>query len=241
MSGSIVPDSGSRTVAGGNFAVEPVAFGYYPAEGSRIAATQYSWSAQTSYTEDLSRVVQNGMETTAQSVFLDNSGNPNSANFYVPQTGQLIVVGAGKQGLYPVFFTGLPTFIISTSAMVTGAITRLCILNVPGSTDTWLSSTGSTGIDHSANITGLPGSAVLLVTIPPNALRASVTVINMASVGQLAVQRDDGNGNNVSWIVLNPASAANSYGGGMWTSTTFNGRLRLYGVNSGQQITAFED
>ncbi len=241
MSGSnFAPDTGTRALAGGNVAVEPVAFGYYPAEGSRIAAAQYSWSTVTTYTEDMSRLVQNGMETTAQSVFIDNSGNPNSCNFYVPQTGQLVIVGAGKQGLYPVFFTGLPTFIISTSVAVANAITRICILNVPGAADTWLSSTGSTGKDWSANAPTVPLAGYqLLTTIPANPLRALVTVQNISML-QMQVVRDDGNGNNQSTIMLAPALAAFE-AGGIWSSSTFNGRVRVYGANIGEQCSAFED
>lgn len=95
------------------------------------------------------------------------------------------------------------------------------------------------GSDFSANAATIPESTfVLLATIPVACGRNAVEVQNQ-SAGMIQVVRDDGAGNNQSTILLSPGSAANSQGGG-WSSVTFKGRVRVYGV-TGAQISAFQE
>jgi hypothetical protein len=99
--------------------------------------------------------------------------------------------------------------------------------------------TGSTGTDYSANAATIPISGfVLLATIPVNATRAFAEVQNQ-SAGTLQVVRDDGSGNNQTTILLASGGTAGSQGGG-WSSTTFKGRIRVYGA-TGAQCAADQD
>ena len=120
----------SMTVSAGQSGVFPVAFGYYPAEGPRAVAAQYDWTGQTAYAEDLSQLVARGVETTIQSVFVDNSTVGEYVTLTVAGTGQVVSIQPYCQGLFPLFFTGTPAFTLTVSA-ATPAVTRLTLLNVP--------------------------------------------------------------------------------------------------------------
>lgn len=93
---------------------------------------------------------------------------------------------------------------------------------------------GSTGTDSSANGAAVPADStfVLLVTIPVNATRARVGVQNQAAIN-LQVVRDDGAGANQTSLFL--AGPFNS-----WESSTFKGRIRVYGP-SGTAVAAYQD
>ncbi len=101
----------------------------------------------------------------------------------------------------------------------------------------WVSQSGTTGIDHSANAAAVPGSGPLL-TITANPRRNAVGVQNQ-STATLTLVRDDGAGNNATILILSPASATGTQGAD-WSSMTFKGRLRVYGT-AGSQIAAWED
>lgn len=94
---------------------------------------------------------------------------------------------------------------------------------------------GSTGLDFSANAPAITGTP--LVTIPATAGRAYVEVQNQ-SANQLQLVRDDGQGNNVTSILL-AGTGAGQQGGG-WSSSTFKGRVRVYGT-AGSQVSAYQD
>jgi hypothetical protein len=94
-------------------------------------------------------------------------------------------------------------------------------------------SAGSTGTDFSANASAVPviGSFVALTTLPVTPARASVEVQNQ-SAGVIQIVRDDGTGANKTSLFL--------YGPNSWKSTTFKGRLTIYGI-SGAQVAAYQD
>jgi hypothetical protein len=122
---------------------------------------------------------------------------------------------------------------------------------------------GSVGTDFSAGLTAngvaIPnvGAAftasgpysgyTLVKTLPALASRAYAEVDNL-STGQIVVIRDDGTAasatapSNASIIVLNPAPAVGQPGGGGWTTTTFKGRIQIYGpAGTTPLVTAFQD
>jgi hypothetical protein len=138
MSGTFQPlTAGSQTIASGNFGVVPVSYGYYPPEGSRLVTAQYNWQAQATYVEDLGQLVVHGMETSIQSVFIDNSQNVNSVSLTVQTTGQFIICPPTSQGIFPLFFSGGAGFTIQSTILGVGValqplqVTRLYLLNVP--------------------------------------------------------------------------------------------------------------
>lgn len=94
--------------------------------------------------------------------------------------------------------------------------------------------------DYSANAAAVPiVGLVLLATVPVTGHRSVVEVQNQ-SAGTIQVVRDDGAGTagTVSSILL-AGSGAGAQGGG-WSSTTFKGRIRVYGA-SGAQVSAFQE
>lgn len=130
MSGSLSSlQTGTLTVSNAGAGAFPTGIGYYPSEGSRVITLQYQWQNQVAYSEDLSQLVARGVESTIQTVWVDNSTNSNFVQIYVPATGHVIVVPAFSQGLFPIFFTGTPAYQVSTSA-ASATVTRLSFLNV---------------------------------------------------------------------------------------------------------------
>jgi len=96
---------------------------------------------------------------------------------------------------------------------------------------------GSTGYDYSANgLTTPPG--VLLATVPANDSRLHVEVQNQ-SAADITLVRDDGANGQRSVIVLATGGAVGAQGGG-WASSTFRGRVRVYGP-TGSRISVMED
>lgn len=100
-------------------------------------------------------------------------------------------------------------------------------------------SPGSTGADFSANAATIPMSGfVLLATIPATPSRASAEVQNQ-SAGTLQIVRDDGSGGNQTSILIGSGGGAGAQGGG-WSSNTFKGRIRVYGL-TGSQVAADQE
>lgn len=129
MSGSVLISSG----AAGAF---PVSYGYYPHEGSRCVSAAYNWTAQASFTEDMGQLVARGVETTIQTVFIDNSGNAQSVTLTANGTGQVITCPASSQGFFPFLLTGIPGFTIATPATI-AATTKCFFVNVPIAACVW--------------------------------------------------------------------------------------------------------
>jgi hypothetical protein len=214
MSGSGVQglQTGSQTVASGAFGVFPVGFGYYPTEGSRVVTTQYNWTSQALYYEDLSQLVALGVETSIQAVFIDNSNVGQNAVLIIAGTGQVIVIPAFSQGVYPVFFTGTPSFQLSV-ASVNPAVTRCCWLNVPAQPGVW--TVGGAGAVSTAAPVLVAGTSQSLSLDTAGALRVALMprsgnggpVVQPANSNTLSAMLAAGTGYNQGVI------AANAVGG----------------------------
>ncbi len=103
----------------------------------------------------------------------------------------------------------------------------------------WVGTSGSLGVDHSANASAVPISGYhLLATIAANTKRNAVTVQSQTT-SNVQVVRSDG-GSNVSTIMLTPATT-NGLAGGSWSSQTFKGEVLVYSTNASDQVAAFED
>lgn len=128
--------TGTQTVASGAFGAFPVSLGYYPREGSRAITAQYNWTAQAGFSEDLSQLSAQGVETTPQACYIDNSGNSQSVTITIPATGQVITCPANSQAFFPLLFTGTPAFNITTPFVI-AAVTRVIFLNIPQGAAVW--------------------------------------------------------------------------------------------------------
>ncbi len=93
---------------------------------------------------------------------------------------------------------------------------------------------GSTGTDSSANAVSIPSDStfVTLATIAVNASRALVGVQNQSGA-TIQLVRDNGSESNQTSIFLNGPF-------GTWTSSTFKGRVTIYGP-SGASVAAYQD
>jgi hypothetical protein len=113
--------------------------------------------------------------------------------------------------------------------------TQYANVNTAGGLET--SGAGTTGTDYSVN---KPSALVqLLFTIPANPNRNKVGIQSQWSA-QVQILRDDGNGNNQTFLLLESGGAANT-GGGVWESTTFKGRIRVYAASLSAQVAGYED
>lgn len=93
--------------------------------------------------------------------------------------------------------------------------------------------------DFSANPATIPiATFVLLTTVPATPNRAFVEVQNQ-SAAMIQLVRDDGTGGNPTTILMASGGAAGTQGGG-WSSSTFKGRVRIYGA-SGAQVAAYQE
>jgi hypothetical protein len=100
--------------------------------------------------------------------------------------------------------------------------------------------TGSLGIDFSVNPSIVPASGFsLLQTVPARKFRIAITVQNQ-SAGPVQVVRDDGAGGQVTTIMLSAAAEAGG-AGGVWSSETFKGRVRVYSPDALAQVSISED
>jgi hypothetical protein len=146
MSGTVqAPDTATNRISSGGIQVSPVGIGYYPNEGSRSVSAIYNWTANTAYNEDLSGLQAAGMETTIQSIWVDNTANGAAVTLVVNGTGQRIVVPAYAMGCFPFFVSGAGGFSISSpiTTVLSSAegfdipytpVTRVVLLNVPCNT-----------------------------------------------------------------------------------------------------------
>lgn len=119
----------SSTIASGRAGIAPISYGYHPQEGSRSVSLQFDWRTRTSYTDDLSQLVAMGIESTVQTIVVDNTDNPQSVTFTFFDTGQTIVCPGNSLGYFPIFVTagGLFTAAVPFLAVAT---TRVEFLNV---------------------------------------------------------------------------------------------------------------
>jgi hypothetical protein len=166
MSGSNVAPAptANAQISAGQATVANIGFGYYPGEGSRCVVAQYNWTANLFYNEDLSQLVARGVETTIQSVFCDNSTNPEPVTMSINGTNQVIVIPANSQGIFPLFFSGQPGFSISVPSEVFGAVTRLYLLNVPAnSSGTW-ATLGTPAVNGNVSALGITGNQAVKAT-----------------------------------------------------------------------------
>jgi len=144
MSGTVQPaQTATQLVSSGAAGIFPIGFGYYPVEGSRVVTPEYNWLNTTgipAYAEDLSQLVARGVETSIQGVVIDNATNANPVTITIGGSGQVLTVPAYSQGVFPIFFTGTPSYQVTSplsnnSLTVTPSgytpVTRCYWLNVP--------------------------------------------------------------------------------------------------------------
>lgn len=176
-----------------------------------------------------------------QGAFVDNSANPAPLSIFVSTTEQPVVLPPYSQGYIPLFLPFESQLTFTTSGT---PICNVDLVNFPVPAEVWSVNGniagGSTGLNFSANQPAFPpAGTTLIATVPANGTRAHLEVQNQSADEIIAV-RDDGAGNNLSYIYMDPGAGA-GFQGGAWTSDTFKGRLRVYSANPASQVSVFTD
>lgn len=182
---------------------------------------------------DLMLAVDSSKIDSAQSLYVDNSGNPNPLTIICAVSNQKIIIAAGLQAYVPVLSPAWHKFLASTVGTL---IIPMQVMNFPINACFFEKPTGSTGQDFSANKPAF--FTTLLGTLPVNASRALGECQNQ-SANTLQVVLDDGLGNNISIGLLAPGGAGKQ--GGSWWSNTFKGRVRVFSNSGTDQFYLHQD
>ena len=164
---------------------------YTPKQGNRELAITYDFSATASYLDDLLPELSSHQIEFVQSVFIDNSLNPNPLTIQFAQGPQQpIVAPAQSQGIYPVLMGGDIRYQISTTPSA-ALLVKLIFSNVKREFKTWgpISVTGNLTVPvvaytkRSAAITGVAqvlmaanGARKAMIIEAPSANAASIFV-----------------------------------------------------------------
>jgi hypothetical protein len=100
----------------GSFALKTAA-GSYPSQGNRELYVNLNFTNVASITSDLFQEMEKGKIESIQSVFVDNSTNPNPLTIVFNQLYTL-VVQPFKQGIFPVIAQGKVAYVATTPAGV---------------------------------------------------------------------------------------------------------------------------
>lgn len=139
-----------------NAPVQPTQVGYQaagiyngpiPPEGPKCIPIQLDFSAQNSYLLDFTLIQQRGFISELQAVFIDNSLNASPVMLTVNGTNQVVQVGGGTQGIYPIFVPNPPKFTAFSNG---GVNVGMQFLNVPITCVNWNSNTSSFSFSGSA-------------------------------------------------------------------------------------------
>lgn len=227
MSGSLPQGAptASSTVSAGQAGVMNVAYGCYPSEGSRCVTAQYSWGGGILfYVEDLSQLVAKGVETSIQTVFIDNSTNPDPIVMTINGTGQVVECPAAAQGVFPVFFTGTPGFVIQSGTSqpeTAGAVTRCYFLNTPGQAAVWAAPVPGSLASIAPTIDG--GQSSFLGAAASGSLKvgrgrvATVTVNVAVAVGTITINDAPASGTVTAANTIETLNAVNGVQGAIFT------------------------
>jgi hypothetical protein len=101
--------------------------------GPRAVCVPLDFSAETAYTITLAGLINAGFIGGVQSVFVDNSANPDSLTI-TTQQGQALVVPAASQAYLPLITTTPPDISFTSTG---GALVTVQLLNVPMPAAVW--------------------------------------------------------------------------------------------------------
>lgn len=103
-----------------------------PKQGAQALSIDVDLTKNTALDGSFQEAFESGMFDFPQSVFIDNSGNPNAFTLTftgVPPAGQQIIAAAGTQGFYPISpAMGDPNFTVATAG---GVKVPVIFYNVP--------------------------------------------------------------------------------------------------------------
>lgn len=218
-----------------------VAFGRAPRTGSKAMLIELDFAQQNPIDINLVFDQQSLKLEFVQAIYVDNSDNPSQLVCDFRNTQQVEIIPPGWQGYIPVLASPDNAVVVFTSTLVgESLVVPVQLLNFPVPACLWpangSSNCGSIGADYSANAPTL--LAELIATIPVNAQRQYFEVQNQCAT-QIQVVMDDGAGGNVSIVLLEAGSGANTQGGS-YSSQFHKGRVRVFATNSTDQAEVRE-
>ena len=126
-----------------------------PPEGPKSVAVTLDFSASVSYTIDFTIAYMNKTMTVVQTLWLDNSLNPDTVSVTVPSTGHSFAVPANSVGAFPIVAAIRPKIILASSG---GVVVKCLFLNVPLPAIVWETAGG--GAATNVSIVNIPAVTV---------------------------------------------------------------------------------
>lgn len=114
----------------------PVFNGYAPAQGPKALPVTLDFTVDTTIVIDFTAAEESNGISFVQSVWVDNSANPNALNLFFDVTQQNIVVPAFAQSVFPIIATLKSKCTASTLAVVP-TLLRAIFVNVPMASEMW--------------------------------------------------------------------------------------------------------
>ena len=105
-----------------------------PPEGPKSVLISLDFTVTSSYLIDFTQAYMSTSISLVQSVYVDNSQNPDPLSITVAGTQQQITAAPGSQGTYPVIAAIRPKITCQSSG---GVLVNLIFLNVPLPAATW--------------------------------------------------------------------------------------------------------
>jgi len=204
------------------------AMNYTPKQGQRSLPISYNFTNQALFADDLGPEMQAGEIDIIQSVYVDNSKNPNALTIqflYGPQ--QPLVIPGLAQGVYPVIHAGVVRYTASTTQ---GAVTvNIVWLNTQATFTQW----GPVTLNV-ANVNPAQGSftdrsgamaagGVSQQLAAANAARKSIYIENPATAaGQNIVAAESLFINFTAAATVNGGNSFEITPGGYWPPSSYN-------------------
>jgi len=135
----------------------PIFNGYAPKEGTKGMTFKFDFTVTPTMEIDMLLENTNGVMQFVQTIYADNSTNPNPLVVYVPATEQRLVIPAGAGGNWPLFCIDQVRIILA-SVVDPAATGSVILLNVPMPLTQW----GPNQVNVNANVDPLVPSSNLL-------------------------------------------------------------------------------
>jgi hypothetical protein len=160
----------------------PTSNGLAPQQGPKALPVALNFTVNSRIEFDFVLAEESNTISFVQSVFVDNSDNPNPLTINVAQTGQRIVIPGYAQGFWPVIACEKPQFVVTTMPGVT-AIGTLIFMNVPMPLTQWgpVSTTANLVVSGSFTNYSNTATGASVQIIAANAARTGLIIENLSS------------------------------------------------------------
>lgn len=213
-----------------------------PPEGPKAIYTSLDFTTLNTNIVDFTLAVSQGKITAIQSIWVDNSSNPQPLQITVQGTQQVITCPAGAQGTFPVIAANRPKFTCVTNGTL---VVNIIWLNVPIPANLWYPNQGSASVASAAVAhsiatggtaqfvwtAGHAPSGGALIKNPTAAAAAEVLYIDIVNAAQTA--EPGTNGTTVALAAGDDFVIPPNFGGAVSVNAlTTNHAFVAYGIAS---------